>query len=414
MVKSRLLDGNFGLEKESLRILEDATLSHTAHPFSGNAHIVKDFCENQTEINTDVHTSARAAVEELEIHNQHIYEKLKKLPRREYLWLFSNPPYIKNEEDIPVALFEGMNVSKRSYREYLASKYGRYKMTFSGIHVNYSFSEKLLEADFELQKETDYREYKNKFYLELAKKIAAYGWLLVAVTAASPILDSSFVEKGIYGNDVFTGMASVRCGEIGYWNDFVPIFCYDDIESYADSIQKYVDMGLLKAASELYYPIRLKPAGENNLDSLRNNGVSHIELRMFDLNPLVKEGIEEKDILFAQLLLVFLASMPEQPFDEKHQIQAIRNFKNAAHYDLKTVKMQVSNGELYSIAHVALNVIDRMKEFYQKCQIDAEEVLQFEYEKFVEAENRYAWKIRKEFSNGYVQKGLELAKERQG
>lgn len=413
-VKSRILDGNFGLEKESLRILGDGKLSHSCHPFQDDEHIVKDFCENQTEINTSVHTSARAAIEELEYHNKRIYKKLKNLEEREYLWVFSNPPYIENESDIPVAVFEGINVSKTAYREYLDAKYGRYKMTFSGIHVNYSFSEELLKSDFKLQDEKDYTEYKNHFYLRLARRMAAFGWLLVAITAASPVLDSSFVEKGVYDSDVFTGMASVRCSEMGYWNEFAPILNYSDISSYADSIQKYVDKGLLKAASELYYPIRLKPAGENNLDSLRKNGVNHIELRMFDLNPLADAGLEEKDVVFAQLLMVWLASTPAQPFSEKDQIQAVQNFKNAARYDLKTVKILTPQGEIYSVAGAALKVIERMMGFYSSLGIDADEVLKFEYEKFAEAENRYAWKIRKQFGNGYVKKALNYIKERQG
>lgn len=413
-VKKHILDGNFGLEKESLRIKEDGTLSHSPHPFADDMHIVKDFCENQTEINTSVHTSAREAIEELEFHNRRIFEKLQSMPEREYLWPFSNPPYIQNESDIPIAVFEGATVSKTAYREYLSAKYGRYKMTFSGIHVNYSFSEELLQADFGLQEEADYQEYKNWLYLELAQKMAVYGWLLVAVTAASPLLDSSFVEKGIYDQDVFTGMASVRCGEMGYWNEFAPILDYHNISAYADSIQKYVDMGLLKAASELYYPIRLKPAGENDLESLCRNGVNHIELRMFDLNPLVSAGVEEMDIIFAQLLMVWLASTPSQPFSEKDQIQAVKNFKNAAHYDLKTVNILTTDGETYSAAHAALKVIDRMKEFYGGLSLDVDEILQFEYEKFTDADNRYAWKIRKQFGNRYVKKGLEFVKERQG
>lgn len=413
-VKKHILEGNFGLEKESLRIKKDGALSHSPHPFPDDTHIVKDFCENQTEINTSVHTSAKGAVEELEFHNRRIYERLESLPEREYLWLFSNPPYIENESDIPVAVFEGIEVSKTAYREYLSAKYGRYKMTFSGIHVNYSFSEELLEADFLYQKETDYQEYKNRFYLELAQKMASYGWLLVAVTAASPLLDSSFVEKGIYDQDVFTGMASVRCGEMGYWNEFAPILDYHTISAYADSIRKYVDMGLLKAASELYYPIRLKPAGENNLESLCQNGVNHIELRMFDLNPLVCVGVEEKDIVFAQLLMVWLAAMKGQPFGEKEQIQAVQNFKNAARYDLKTVNILMPDGRIYSVANAALRVIERMKEFYGGLSLDVEEILQFEYEKFTDADNRYAWRIRKQFGGGYVKKGLKLVKERQG
>ena len=71
--------------------------------------------------------------------------------------------------------------------------------------------------------------------------MAACVWILVAVTAASPILDSSFLEKGVYDRDIFTGMASVRCSEMGYWNEFAPIFDYSSVKAYADSIQKYVD-----------------------------------------------------------------------------------------------------------------------------------------------------------------------------
>ena len=87
-VKKHILEGNFGLEKESLRIKKDGALSHSPHPFPDDMHIVKDFCENQTEINTSVHTSAKGAVEELEFHNRRIYERLESLPEREYLWLF--------------------------------------------------------------------------------------------------------------------------------------------------------------------------------------------------------------------------------------------------------------------------------------------------------------------------------------
>ena len=53
-VRSKLLKGNFGLEKESLRITGDGSFALSLHPFPDNKNIVYDFCENQTEINTDV------------------------------------------------------------------------------------------------------------------------------------------------------------------------------------------------------------------------------------------------------------------------------------------------------------------------------------------------------------------------
>lgn len=412
-VASLLLHGNFGLEKESLRIDENGFLAHTPHPFPNDDHIVRDFCENQTEINTSVTHSAAEAVEALDESYRKIQRGLAALPQREYLWPFSNPPYIKNEADIPVAQFEGGRASKTAYREYLSDRYGRYKMTFSGIHVNFSFADELLKADFALTGGEDFTAYKNSVYLTLARRMVAYGWLLVAVTAASPLMDSSFVEKGRFDEDEFNGMASVRCGEMGYWNFFAPVLDYSDIVAYADSIQSYVDRGWIKAPTELYYPIRLKPRGLNNLNTLREKGVDHIELRMFDLNPLVPVGVDVRDVAFAQLMLVWLASTPDQILTPKDQVQAVQNFKNAAHYDLKTVKIVVPNGEIYSVAHAALNVIGFMKEFYISAPADIQEVLAYQENKFIDPETRYAWQLRRLYSGGYVRKGLALAKQRQ-
>ena len=64
-VSALLLTGSFGLEKESLRITPQGRMAHTPNPFPGNEHIVRDFCENQTEINTPVLSSAQAAVDSL-------------------------------------------------------------------------------------------------------------------------------------------------------------------------------------------------------------------------------------------------------------------------------------------------------------------------------------------------------------
>lgn len=408
-----LLSGSFGLEKESLRTDEAGFLSHTPHPFMDNPNIVRDFCENQTEINTSVQPSPHAVVAELERHTRTIQKTLAKMTPREYLWPFSNPPYIRNEQDIPVAQFEGAQSGKTKYRNYLSKRYGRYKMTLSGIHVNYSFHEELLRQDFQRSGQSSYIDYQNNLYLTLAKRVAAYGWILTAITAASPLLDSSYVEKERFDGDVFQGLASVRCSELGYWNAFAPIFDYSSLPAYVESIRDYVRKGWLQAPSELYYPVRLKPAGPNRLDALESGGVNHIELRMFDLNPLTSAGIDERDVSFAQLLLCWLAATPDQPFNDRDQVQAVQNFKNAAHYDLKTVNLMLPDGRAYSVAHAARNVITLMREFYCYYPAEVQQVLDFEEAKFIDGENRYAWQIRKAFSGGFVRKGLALARQRQ-
>jgi glutamate--cysteine ligase len=412
-VSRLLLQGNFGLEKESLRVTPEGHFAHTPHPFPENDHIVRDFCENQTEINTPVFPSAKEAVDALSGYNTEIQEGLSHLSQPELLWPFSNPPLIQNEADVPVAQFVGGRASKTSYREYLSDRYGRYKMALCGIHVNFSFGDDLLAADFAASGEEDFTEYKNQVYVNLAEQLAAYGWILTAVTAASPLTDSSYVEKGHMGGDSFGGMASVRCSELGYWNFFAPLFDYSDIRSYADSIQRYVDEGMLAFPTELYYPIRLKPAGKNVLKVLRDDGVNHIELRMFDLNPLVSAGVDVRDVQFAQLLMVWLMCQPVKHLSRKAQVQAVQNFKNAAHYDLKTVKIVLPGEEATPVADAALTLLAQMKGFYRDFPGEVRDVLIFEEEKFLDPEKRYAWKIRKEFADGYVQKGLTLATARQ-
>ena len=413
-VRQHLLEGNFGLERESLRVTGEGEFAHTAHPFEDDDHIVKDFCENQTEINTGVCKSAAAAVAELEGHLVRIYRALDARQPKEYLWQFSNPPHIKGEEDIPVAHFGGKRSFKSDYRKYLSDKYGRYKMTFCGIHVNFSFADELIKSGAQAARwQGSLREYADALYLHTARGLSSAGWVLTAATAASPVLDASFLQKDDAG-DAFCGMASVRCSECGYWNDFAPVFDYTSIESYAQSIRGFVQSGLLKAPSELYYPIRLKPAGENNLDSLLRGGINRVELRMFDLNPLTTSGVDERDVRFAQLLILWVASSPPRSFTESEQVNAIHNFKNAAHFDLGTVRMMTPDGANHTLQEAAVMMIGEMKSFFREHGIEGvQDVLDFELAKFTNDESRYCVKVRQLYRERFAQKALELSKKRQ-
>ena len=422
-VRRGLLSGNFGLEKEMLRITEDGYLSHSSHPFPENEPcITRDFCENQTEINTPIFKSAGEVVSDLYAHTSVIIGRLRQLSPGEYLWPFSNPPYIREEEDIPVAQFHGTQQQKTRYREYLSNR--RYKMTFSGIHFNYSFAGDLLRRNYEVEtgihmekgkEDSRYRNYENGIYLALAEKLVMYGWIMVTLTAASPLMDSSFFETGRTGGDLFPGFASVRCSELGYWNTFAPVFDYSSIGAYTRCIQQYVDDGWIMAPSELYYPIRLKPRGENTLENLRSGGVNHIELRMIDLNPLQKEGIDVRDVKFAQLLLAWLAATPHQPFSTADQVMANANYKHAARFDLDNSKIMLPDGHVGTVRQATLYVLGLMEQFYLR--ISSEEIpfdeafalIEFQRRKITQsADCRYAEIIRRQFSGGFVTKGLTL------
>ncbi len=403
--------GQIGLERESLRITADGRMAKTPDPFYDEKYIVKDFCENQTEINTPVCNSVEEALNELEKYHRLIVERLSSLPVKEYLWPFSNPPYIENEADIPIANYTGKEHYKQVYREYLSERYGRYKMTFSGIHFNYSFSEELLHYNHQYFDEMKYESYRDYFYLELAAKAQAYNWVIVALTAASPLLDSSYVEKGVYGRDVFNGMGSTRCSELGYWNYFTPILDYTHISNYAESILSYIEKGLIRSAAELYFPVRLKSFSEYSPCSLCEDGVSHIELRMIDLNPLTPYGIDNRDVRFIQLFLVWLAFLPSVEMGAKEQVMAIQNTKNAARYDLKTVNIMMPDGRSLHASDAVYEILTKMEGFYERMgDKDTLKIIDYQKEKMVDPDTRYAWRIRKEFGDGFVEKGLAHVK----
>ena len=105
---NNIYKGSFGIEKESLRVNTDGFLSHTPHPFEHNPHIDRDFCENQVEIVTDVFDDTSSVFNQLSALHNTVVQKLKCLKTgSEILWLFSNPPYVKGESDIPIASFKG-------------------------------------------------------------------------------------------------------------------------------------------------------------------------------------------------------------------------------------------------------------------------------------------------------------------
>ena len=402
--------GSFGIEKESLRVQKDGFLAHTAHPFENNPHIDRDFCENQVEIVTDVFDDTSSAFSPLsELHNN-VIKKLKSLETGgEILWLFSNPPYVKGENDIPIASFKGSLKGKEIYRKYLAEKYGKKKMLFSGIHFNFSFADELIECGFKESKSINFADYKNSLYLELAKKMTKYSWLIVYLTAASPIMDGSYFDDSAIGKDVVTPFSSARCSEIGYWNEFTPILNYDSLESYVGGIQQYIADGLLKSASELYYPIRLKHLGANSIENLEKTGVNHIELRMLDLNPLSPVGIFKEYMDFLHMLILYLTSLEDKTFPESEQICAIKNVKQAAKYDDEKTFIDFG-GEKFSVKSAAYNVLCDMNKFFEKHnQNNALNIIDYQMNKINDKNKRYVEIIRKNYSKNYVENGIRLS-----
>jgi glutamate--cysteine ligase len=409
-IQANMFNGTFGLEKESLRIDKDGYLSHTKHPFDNSPNIERDFCENQVEIVTDVCKNTDELYEEIKKLHKSVVNKIISLDSgEEYLWPFSNPPYVKGENDIPIADFRGDLQSKSNYRQYLAEKYGKRKMLFCGIHYNYSLPDAVIEEGFKESGYNSLQEYKNTLYLELAKKITEHSWLIVYLTAASPVMDGSLFKDDAIGKTINSKYASARCSEIGYWNNFVPVLDYDNIDNYISSILKYIDQGLLRTISELYYPVRLKPKGENSLKSLAKNGVNHIELRMLDLNPLSPIGVIKEDIDFIHYLILYLLSTNATKFGSDEQTDAIQNSKKSAEFDDNNIFIS-SKGKATPIKVKALEILEQMEKFYSDEQ-EVSETIKYQKDKILTPQKRYAVIINNSYKDKYVEKGLLLAKK---
>ena len=357
-------EGNFGLEREALRVTGEGRMALTPHPFPpDHPRIVRDFCENQTEINTRVWPTAEEAVAELKEINAAIHAAIA--PQGETLWANSNPPPIADESEVVPARFEGALAGKSTYRDYLATKYGKRLMAYCGIHFNFSFGEKLVAAagGMRSRASASLRDFRDELYLHVAAQCVKWGWAIVALTAASP--------AGQY--------ASVRCSERGYWNRFVPVLDFSSAGAYAKSIARYVQEGLLVAPSELYYPVRLKPHGPNNLLTLAERGVDHIEIRCVDLNPLTGGLVDLRDVAFIHLFMLWCAAQARETLSAEKQAESVAAFKAAARIDFDWTPV----GEL----------LERMDEFFAASagwSASIRRILAYQAEKVYSPERRYA------------------------
>ena len=429
-----------------MRIDERGALAQSAHPFASSSHISRDFSENQTEFITGIRQTPEAVCEELEQLHRRALRKLSAHPSgSEYLWPFSNPPQIFSDSDNPVAQFNGDSRWKTEYRKYLKEKYGSRLMLYSGVHVNFSFSEEFLQALYEqcCIGIEDRTSFVNHVYLDLNAWGTRYAWLVVYLTAASPVYHSSLTggrdERGITGTEagdasgapgttarpeksdadgaprasgtVVSRYASPRCGWDGYWNTFDPILDYSDLGSYVESILKYVESGALLYPAELYYPVRIKPMGRYSLDTLLHYGVNHIEFRTVDANPFEPTGVCVEDVRFLHLLILYLLFRPDRKFTEKEQKQALADMKTAALMDDGTI---LSNGlSVHDSAARALAEIQRFfleREMGEADRTRVMKTLEYQKAKLVRG-GRYADRVAADFAEDYQDRGLALAKK---
>jgi len=190
-----LFRGQFGLEKENVRVDHDGKLALTLHPKAfgsktENPYIQTDFSESQIEMITPSFDSIEETYRFMEALQDIVSIELN----GEYLWPSSNPPILPDEKEIPIAKMNDPIADE--YRHELADKYGRKRQLLSGIHYNFSFDERFLRKLHEtIGQGKVYKDFKDAIYFKIARNLLRYRWLLIYLTGASPVFDKTYINN---------------------------------------------------------------------------------------------------------------------------------------------------------------------------------------------------------------------------
>jgi len=293
---SPILQANFGIERESLRVDRQGKLAHTPHPSclgarSFHPYIQTDFCEFQMELITPV---AKSTTEARRFLGTITDVAGRSISKDELLWPLSMPPRI-NAQEIQVAQLE--NEFERHYRNYLAEKYGTKLQAISGIHYNMELGKDLVEALFQESNQTDMIAFKNALYLKLAQNYLRYRWVITYLFGAAPI-----AEKGFFDQEIPEPVRSFRNSDHGYVNKEEIQVSFDNLEDYVSDIETYIANGDLIAEKEFYSAVRFR--GQKANRSFLDKGITYLEFRNFDLNPFERIGISQTTMDTVHLLIL--------------------------------------------------------------------------------------------------------------
>lgn len=369
MPYAHLLKGNLrGLEKECLRITDQATISQLPHNKKlgstlTHPYLTTDYAEPQLEFVTPPFSSNQAVLKFLEELHQWVYQNSEEL-----LWSASMPCRLNGEESIPIAQYGTSNQGffKTVYRRGLGYRYGKMMQAISGVHFNYSISDDIWKVLKDIDQNYDgiqEKDFKNKHYFGLIRNMQRFGWLVPYLFGASPAVDKSFLEEKRhrklqhFDEDTYflPYATSLRLGDIGYNNkknnkSGVKLN-YDSVETYAKGLQEavskscpfYEEIGvlingeyrqlntsILQIENEYYSTLRAKQflrKGEKLYQALQRDGVAYIELRSLDVNPYYPIGISEEQLRFLEILMLFclLLESPFLTFQEREEIDWNQN-----------------------------------------------------------------------------------------
>ncbi len=355
-----------GIEREGLRVDPSGNLARTPHPEvfgSKLCHplITTDFSESQLELITPVETNLTKTFDLL----AQIHGVVTQGLGDEILWAASMPCVLQGDPTIPLANYGESNIGrlKRTYRNGLGNRYGRSMQTICAVHYNFSFPTAFWQALARAEGETDSQDYRNRRYFDLMRNFRRFAWLPIYLFGASPAVCNSFVKGRDHNLVAFDEgslhlphATSLRSGNLGYQSDAQSenlSVTYNDLESYVTALARgvtqpypaYSDIGIkdgdkylqlndsiLQSEAEFYSSIRAKrvsPSGTNFLQTLLDQGVEYVEVRLLDLDPFEPVGVSQHTVRFLDTFLLYCL-LKDSPAHDKAMLDQVRQNQTTA------------------------------------------------------------------------------------
>lgn len=354
-VQAQVLQGiQRGYEKECLRVEPGGRLAQTPHPRSLGSKlthpwITTDYSEALLEFITPPSTDPAFPLQFLRDIHRYTTPHLGS----ETLWASSMPCVLGDDDQIPLANYGSSNKAKFKYvyREGLGLRYGRQMQTIAGVHYNWSLPEAFWEALHGTCASQDtLQNFTSTRYFGLIRNFLRYGWLVPYLFGASPAICQSFLrgrksdlQELVPGTLYGPYATSLRMSDLGYQNSAQSNLhvSFNSLPEYTEALEaairtpdpyyeqigvrdgghwKQLNANLLQIENEFYAAMRPKRVGRDRpAKALRLLGVEYVEMRLFDLNPMVDIGITPEQTAFADVLLLMCLFRDSPPISAREQ-----------------------------------------------------------------------------------------------
>lgn len=402
-----LIHGLKGIEKESLRINQEGSISLLPHPSQLGAalthpNITTDYSEALLELITPALSDGTEMLNYLADLHKYVCANIND----ELLLAASMPVGDLRDLAIPIAEYGPSNVGrmKHIYRQGLSYRYGRCMQVIAGIHFNYSLPVPFWPQYQHFMKHAgDLQAFTTQSYMRMIRNLQRYGWLILYLFGSSPAVTKSFVESRHSAHsrtlEKFDETSyykpyatSLRMSEIGYLNPVQSAFhiSFNSIDDYIRDLSgattishlgyerigtkvndqyRQLNSHFLQIENEYYTSVRPKQPtrpNERPLQALGNRGIQYIEIRSVDVDMFEPTGISIETTRFLEALSLFCLFQPNAGHDLKQHGEISNNALMVANRGRDPRLKLLDNGHEVPLRQWALTLCEQMREI---CEI---------------------------------------------